>query len=310
MQSYPLQAVVQPVSRMLRSLRQYNPIGRARENVAHHYDLSREMFELFLDEDLQYSCAYFANENDTLETAQRAKKEHIGNKLLIEPGQRILDIGCGWGGMAIALAQRADVEVVGVTLSEEQYKVACERAQALGLADRVEFKLCDYRELDDHFDRIVSVGMFEHVGLQHYQEFFAKIEELLTADGVMLLHSIGRMGPPGTTGPWLRKYIFPGGHAPSMSEVFEVTERQRLWVTDLEILRLHYAETCKIWHQRFEENRQQFAELYDERFLSHVGILSHLCGDAVPPGKQHGLSDAARTKSCRRAADSRLYLRF
>ncbi|MCH7988591.1 MAG: class I SAM-dependent methyltransferase [Planctomycetes bacterium] len=264
--SYPLQAVIRPVSRLLRSLRQYNPIGRARKNVAHHYDLSRQLFELFLDDDLQYSCAYFKNESDTLETAQQAKLQHIAAKLLIEPGQRILDIGCGWGGLACALARQADVEVVGVTLSVEQHKVACERAQALGLSDRVRFELRDYRELNERFDRIVSVGMFEHVGVRHYSEFFAKVNSLLEDDGVMLLHSIGRIGPPSVTGPWLRKYIFPGGHSPSLSEVFKATERQRLWVTDLEILRLHYAETLKAWQTRFEANRERIVELYDERF--------------------------------------------
>ncbi len=266
LQSYPLQAVIRPVSRLMRSLRQYNPIGRAQKNVAHHYDLSRELFELFLDDDLQYSCAYFKNESDTLETAQQAKLQHIAAKLLIEPGQRILDIGCGWGGLACALARQADVEVVGVTLSVEQHKVACERAQALGLSDRVRFELCDYRELNERFDRIVSVGMFEHVGLRHYSEFFAKVNSLLEDDGVMLLHSIGRIGPPSVTGPWLRKYIFPGGHSPSLSEVFKATERQRLWVTDLEILRLHYAETLKAWQTRFKANRERLVELYDERF--------------------------------------------
>jgi cyclopropane-fatty-acyl-phospholipid synthase len=237
-----------------------------RANVAHHYDLSRELYELFLDEDLQYSCGYFRSEHDTLESAQRNKQRHIAAKLCLQPGQRVLDIGCGWGGLALFLAQQADVEVVGVTLSGEQHKRAVERARALGLADRVRFELCDYRSLDGPFDRIVSVGMFEHVGVGHYAEFFAKINTLLKDDGVMLLHSIGRMSPPGTTGPWLRKYIFPGGYSPALSEVFDVTQRQQLWVTDVEVLRLHYALTLRHWQKRFQANRARAAELYDERF--------------------------------------------
>jgi cyclopropane-fatty-acyl-phospholipid synthase len=264
--THPLQAVLRVISRRLRKLQQYNPIGRAQDHVAHHYDLSRELYELFLDEDLQYSCAYFQSEDDTLETAQRNKKRHIAAKLCLQPGQRVLDIGCGWGGLALHLAQQADVEVVGVTLSTEQHKVAVERAWALGLADRVRFELRDYRELDGPFDRIVSVGMFEHVGVGHYEEFFAKVNSLLTDDGVMLLHSIGRMSPPGTTGPWLRKYIFPGGYSPALSEVFDVTQQQRLWVTDVEVLRLHYALTLREWQRRFQANRDKAAALYDQRF--------------------------------------------
>lgn len=264
--SYPLQKVLRAVSRRLRSLQQYNPVGKARDNVAHHYDLSRDLYELFLDEDLQYSCAYFANEGDSLEQAQRNKKRHIAAKLLLQPGQKVLDIGCGWGGLALSIASQADVEVVGVTLSEEQHKVAVERAAAAGVSDRVRFELRDYRELDERFDRIVSVGMFEHVGVGHYDEFFGKVNDLLADDGMMMLHSIGRMSPPGTTGPWIRKYIFPGGYSPSMSEVFAATERQRLWVADCEVLRLHYAKTLRCWAERFAANRDRVAKLYDERF--------------------------------------------
>ncbi len=264
--TYPLQAVLRKISRTLRSLQQYNPVGRAQDHVAHHYDLSRDLYELFLDDDLQYSCAYFAGENDSLAEAQRNKKRHLAAKLLLEPGQKVLDIGCGWGGLALSLAAQADVEVLGVTLSVEQHKVAVERAKALGLSDRVRFELIDYRHVTERFDRIVSVGMFEHVGAGHFEEFFSKVNDLLTDEGVMLLHSIGRMSPPGTTGPWLRKYIFPGGYTPSMSEVFAATERQRLWVADVEILRLHYAKTLRAWSERFQANRAQAARLYDERF--------------------------------------------
>jgi cyclopropane-fatty-acyl-phospholipid synthase len=264
--SYPLQKVLRKISRTLRSLQQYNPVGKARQNVAHHYDLSRELYALFLDEDQQYSCAYFAKPDDSLEAAQVQKKRHIAAKLLLEPGQKVLDIGCGWGGMALTLAQMADVEVLGVTLSTEQHQVATERARRLGLSHRVRFELRDYRDLTETFDRIVSVGMFEHVGVSHFDEFFGKAFNLLTPDGCMLLHAIGRMSPPGTTGPWIRKYIFPGGYSPAMSEVFAATERQQLWVTDVEILRLHYAETLKHWAVRFQANRERVRELYDERF--------------------------------------------
>lgn len=264
--THPLQAMLQSISRRIRKLQQYNPVGRARDHVAHHYDLDRKLYELFLDKDLQYSCGYFASNGDSLEMAQHNKKQRIAAKLCLEPGQRVLDIGCGWGGLALFLAQQADVEVVGVTLSTEQHKVAVERAQALGLSDRVRFELRDYRELEGAFDRIVSVGMFEHVGAGHYEEFFAKVNSLMDDAGVMLLHSIGRMSPPGTTGPWLRKYIFPGGYSPALSEVLEVTQRQRLWVTDVEVLRLHYAFTLREWEKRFQANRAKAAALYDERF--------------------------------------------
>ncbi len=209
---------------------------------------------------------YFAGENDSLEEAQRSKKRHLAAKLLLEPGQKVLDIGCGWGGLACSLATEADVEVLGITLSVEQHKVAVEHAKKLGLSDRVKFELIDYRHVTEQFDRVVSVGMFEHVGAGHFDEFFAKANDLLTDDGVMLLHSIGRMSPPGTTGPWLRKYIFPGGYTPSMSEVFAATERQRLWVADVEILRVHYAKTLRAWSERFQANRSKVARLYDERF--------------------------------------------
>jgi cyclopropane-fatty-acyl-phospholipid synthase len=264
--SYPLQKAVRNVSRTLRSIQQHNPVGKAQENVAHHYDLSRELYELFLDKDLQYSCAYFLNEDDTLEQAQLNKERHIAAKLLLKPGQKVLDIGCGWGGMALHIAQAEDVEVLGVTLAVEQLKVARERAQALGLANRVRFELMDYRNVQEKFDRIVSVGMFEHVGVNHYSEFFTKVGELLPPDGVALLHSIGRMSPPGSTSPWIRKYIFPGAYAPSLSEVFASVEKHQLWVTDVEVLRLHYAYTCHEWYKRFMAQRVKVAELYDERF--------------------------------------------
>ena len=264
--SYPLQTVLRRISRMVRAFQQYNPVGRAQQNVAHHYDLSEEMYRQFLDEDLQYSCAYFENGDETLEEAQEKKKRHIASKLRLEPGQRILDIGCGWGGLALDLARRADVEVLGVTLSEQQHRVAVDRAAASGLSDRVKFELRDYREVDQRFDRIVSVGMFEHVGVTRYDEFFGKVFDLLLDDGLAVLHSIGHMSPPSTASPWLRKYIFPGAYSPALSEVFAATERQHLWVSDVEVLRVHYADTLVEWNRRFQKNRTRVAELYDERF--------------------------------------------
>ncbi len=251
---------------ILRRAQQYNPIGRAKRNVAHHYDLSGELYDLFLDADRQYSCAYFTRPEDTLEQAQEDKKRHIAAKLRLEPGMRVLDIGCGWGGLALYLARIADVEVVGVTLSEEQLKVARQRAEDAGLADRVSFRLQDYREDRGSYDRIVSVGMFEHVGVGHYGEFFAQVRRLLRPQGVALLHAIGRVDGPGTTNAWLRKYIFPGGYAPALSEVVPVIEKSALWITDIEILRLHYALTLQEWHRRFQANRDKIAKLYDERF--------------------------------------------
>ena len=264
--AYPLQKVLRRISRALRRFQQANPVGKARAHVAHHYDLGNAFYRLFLDAGMQYSCAYFLNENDTLEQAQRNKLRLIAAKLGLRPGLRILDIGSGWGDMALYLAAMEDVDVTGVTLSEEQHKLANERAAAAGLADRVRFLLKDYRELDGRFDRIVSIGMFEHVGVQHYSEFFAKINALLDDDGVMLLHSIGHMSPPGTASPWLRKYIFPGAYSPALSEVFAAVEPASLWVTDLEFLRVHYAHTLRHWHRRFEANRAAIAAMYDERF--------------------------------------------
>jgi cyclopropane-fatty-acyl-phospholipid synthase len=236
---------------LFRRIHQYNPLPRARQNVAHHYDLSDQLYELFLDRDRQYSCAYFRDGSDDLDAAQLDKKRHIAAKLLVRPGQRVLDIGSGWGGLALYLAGECGALVTGLTLSVEQQKLATRRAAAAGLSDRVKFYLRDYREEVGHYDRIVSVGMFEHVGLNHYRAFFAKLKSLLAPDGVALLHSIGRKDGPGSTSPWIRKYIFPGGYVPSLSEVLPTIEELRLWVTDIEILRLHYAETLRAWRRRF-----------------------------------------------------------
>jgi cyclopropane-fatty-acyl-phospholipid synthase len=252
--------------RVGRRFQQFNPVSRAKQNVSHHYDLSDQLYELFLDADRQYSCAYFGGPSDTIDTAQERKKRHIAAKLRLEPGMRVLDIGSGWGGLGLYLAKTAGVEVLGCTLSEEQHKVSQARAKAQGLDSRVQFVLQDYRQLTSQFDRIVSVGMFEHVGVNHYDAFFRKCRELLKPDGVALLHTIGRSDGPGATNGWIRKYIFPGGYSPALSEVLPVMERQRLMVTDVEVLRLHYAETLKAWQERFQANRDKVKALYDERF--------------------------------------------
>lgn len=260
------QKLVDVLNHTLRWLHQHNPVGTAQQHVAHHYDLSRKLFELFLDESMQYSCAYFPHAKASLAEAQQAKMRHIASKLLLKPGQRLLDIGCGWGGLGIYLAKTAGVKVTGVTLSKEQHEIAVSRVKAAGLEAEVEFKLQDYRLEPGRFDRIVSVGMFEHVGLKHFPEFFQKVEELLVPGGVALLHAIGRRDGPGHTNPWLRKYIFPGGYSPALSEVLPVVEKTGLWVTDIEILRLHYAETIRHWRVNFARNRDAIAKLYDERF--------------------------------------------
>ncbi len=264
--SYPIQRILRRVSRQFKRFQQANPIGKAQQNVAHHYDLGNDFYRLFLDEGMQYSCAYFLSDDDTLEQAQRNKLRLLAAKLDLTPGLRVLDIGCGWGELALYLAALNDVEVVGVTLSKEQHESAQSRARSAGMGDRVRFELKDYREAEGHFDRIVSVGMFEHVGVRHYGEFFAKINELMDDDGIALIHSIGHMSPPGTASPWLRKYIFPGAYSPALSEVFDVVEQNSLWVTDLEFLRLHYAKTLAHWIQRFETNRDKIESMYDEKF--------------------------------------------
>ncbi len=239
---------------------------RARANVAHHYDLSEELYALFLDADRQYSCAYFRDEGMTLEAAQAAKKAHIAAKLRLEPGMRVLDIGCGWGGMALTLAREHGARVTGITLSAEQLAVAQARAARAGLAESVEFRLEDYRRTTGHFDRIVSVGMFEHVGTAHYRAFFDAVHRLLEPQGVALVHTIGRNGPPSATSPWIAKYIFPGGYIPALSEVAPAIERAGLLSTDIEVWRLHYARTLRHWQERFAANIDRIRAIYDERF--------------------------------------------
>ncbi len=243
-----------------------NMARRSKKNVAHHYDLSDRLYDLFLDADRQYSCAYFTDSANPLEQAQADKKAHIVAKLLIQPGMRVLDIGCGWGGMALYIYQKTGAEVLGVTLSEEQLKVARARAEAAGVADKVRFELIDYRAVTGQFDRIVSVGMFEHVGPAHYGAYFRKCRDLLTDDGVMLMHTIGRMGVPGVTDSFTTKYIFPGGYNPALSEIVKGYEGTKLFPTDIEVLRLHYALTIDHWYDRTVAAKDAIVALYDERF--------------------------------------------
>jgi cyclopropane-fatty-acyl-phospholipid synthase len=265
--SVPAWARLRGVLRYLsRRLSQFNPRRRARRNVAHHYDLDGQLYALFLDADRQYSCAYFETPGQSLDDAQLAKKRHLAAKLLLGPNRRVLDIGSGWGGLALYLAELCDARVTGITLSEHQLALARVRAAEKGLSDKVEFRLQDYRDVERTFDRIVSVGMFEHVGVGFYERFFRKCASLLDDDGVMLLHSIGRSEGPNITNPWIAKYIFPGGYIPALSEVLPAVERAGLLVTDIEILRLHYAETLKAWRERFLAHRDEVEKLYDQRF--------------------------------------------
>ncbi|MDE2574688.1 MAG: class I SAM-dependent methyltransferase [Rhodospirillales bacterium] len=264
---HPAMRLRETLGSLGRRIVQYNPARRSRRNVAHHYDLNGRLYSLFLDRDRQYSCGYFPRGDETLEEAQAAKKRHIAAKLCLDrPGLRVLDIGCGWGGMALTLARDFGAHVTGITLSTEQHAEATARAAAEGLADRVTFELADYRTLHRRFDRIVSVGMFEHVGIGHYGRFFETVKSCLAPDGVALLHAIGRNSPRGATNRWVTKYIFPGGYCPALSEVFEAIEGSGLVSTDVEILRLHYAETLRHWRRRFAANRDAIAGLYDQRF--------------------------------------------
>ena len=253
--------------RVFASLFRRNPLKRSRRNVAHHYDIGNALYELFLDKDLQYSCAYFTDPSNSLDQAQEDKKAHIAAKLHLKPGQTVLDIGCGWGGMALYLNRVADVDVLGVTLSQEQLAVARRRAEEAGVSDRVRFELIDYRELEGTFDRIVSVGMFEHVGAAHYGEFYARCRQLLADDGVMLLHTIGKFGKAVAPDPFTDKYIFPGYHVPSLSQMSAASEQVRLIAADVETLRLHYAYTLQHWFERTRAAREEIEAMYDARFF-------------------------------------------
>ena len=261
-----LQNLFAGVRRVTRGIAQHNPVPKSTANVAHHYDLSEQLYDLFLDNDWQYSCAYYNSPHESLETAQDQKKRHLTAKLLIEPGMKVLDIGSGWGGLGLYLARVTGADVTGITLSKQQLRVSNRRAAELGLADRARFRLRDYREETGQYDRIVSVGMFEHVGVGYYRRFFDAVRGLLKPDGVAVIHTIGRAEGPGSTSPWLGKYIFPGGYTPALSEIIPHVEQSGMYMTDIEILRLHYAETLKEWRRRFTLNRAMIADLYDERF--------------------------------------------
>jgi cyclopropane-fatty-acyl-phospholipid synthase len=266
------------LSRIRRSIKQHNPLARARRNVASHYDLSGDLYDLFLDHDHNYSCAYFCAPDDSLEQAQENKKNHIAAKLILDrPGLKILDIGSGWGGLALHLARTADAEVTGLTLSVEQHKISEQRAGEAGMSDQVKFFLRDYRAETGQYDRVVSVGMFEHVGRRNYDDFFAMVSKVLKPDGIALIHTIGDVGVPGAINPFIRKHVFPGADTPSLSELFASVEASGLFSTDLEILRLHYAETLRHWRHRVTVSRNDIIDLYDERFFRMWEFYLTLC---------------------------------
>ena len=255
------------LSSIFMPLQQINQLVNSKNNVAHHYDINEDLYKLFLDKDMQYSCAYFHNPNISLEQAQKDKKEHIIRKLQIDKNMSVLDIGCGWGGMAIEIAKSTGAKVKGITLSENQFKTASERAQKEGLSDKVTFALQDYRNETEKYDRIVSVGMFEHVGVKYFKTYLSKANDILNENGVFLLHTIGQRGKPTATSPWIRKYIFPGGYIPSLSEVMKETQKLNINVTDVEILRLHYAHTLTRWYQNVLENKDKIIKMFDQRFF-------------------------------------------
>lgn len=270
----------------LRRLAQNNVAPTASRNVAHHYDLSGRLYGLFLDADRQYSCAYFKTPEDTLEQAQAQKKDYIARKLRLEPGMRVLDIGCGWGGMALTLARDFGASVVGITLSREQHAYATERARSEGLSRQVTFRMCDYRDVAESFDRIVSIGMFEHVGLRHFDAYFQTLRDRLTPDGIALIHTIGWTLPPAGTNPWIAKYIFPGGYVPTMSEAMTAVEKAALWPADVECWRLHYAWTLRHWFNRFTENEVEVRMMFDDRFVRMWRYYLAACEQTFRHGHQ------------------------
>jgi len=259
--------LINKLSGSYRYMTNFNFIKKSKMNVAHHYDLSDDLYDLFLDPKRQYSCAYFKNENDTLEKAQNNKIQHIIKKLNIQPNQKVLDIGCGWGSLAIDIAKSVNCEVTGITLSEKQFNYCMKKAKQQNLENQVTFKLIDYRELNEKFDRIVSIGMFEHVGRKFYKKFFKQIEKLLTNEGVSLIHTIGSVNPPRDPHPWITKYIFPGGYTPSLSEVTNPIEKAGLIVSDIEVLRLHYSYTLRHWKENCTKNKEKIIEMFDEKFF-------------------------------------------
>ncbi|MDA8837139.1 cyclopropane-fatty-acyl-phospholipid synthase family protein [Candidatus Pelagibacter bacterium] len=269
-----------------RYLTNFNFIKKSKMNVAHHYDLSDDLYSLFLDPKKQYSCGYFINENDTLEDAQNNKIQHIIKKLNIKPNQKVLDIGCGWGSLAIDIAKSNNCEVTGITLSENQFNYCVKKAKKLNLENQVTFKLIDYRQIDEKFDRIVNVGMFEHVGRKFYKNFFKKIDNLLKDDGVSLVHTIGSVNPPRDPHPWITKYIFPGGYTPSLSEVVTPVEKAGLIVSDIEVLKLHYSHTLRHWKENCIKNKIQIINMFDEKFFRMWEFYLASCESAFKWGDQ------------------------
>jgi len=259
--------IIKKILGTLRYLTNFNLISKSKSNVAHHYDISEKLYDLFLDDNRQYSCAYFKSENDSLEVAQNNKMQHIIKKLNLKPNQKVLDIGSGWGTLAIEIAKRTQCEVLGITLSENQLEYSVNKVKELNLENQVRFKLLDYRELDEKFDRIVSVGMFEHVGRKFYKKFFQQVEKLLKDDGVSLIHTIGSVNPPRDPHPWITKYIFPGGYTPSLSEVSNPIEKSGLIVSDIEVLKLHYMHTLRNWKENCINNKDKIIQMFDERFF-------------------------------------------
>ena len=269
-----------------RYLTNFNYIKKSKMNVAHHYDISDDLYNLFLDPKRQYSCAYFKNDNDSLEKAQNNKIEHIIKKLNIKPNQKVLDIGCGWGSLAIDIAKTAKCEVTGITLSENQYNYCVKKAKEFNLENQINFKLVDYRELNEKFDRVVSVGMLEHVGRKFYKKFFSQVCKLLNEDGVALIHTIGSVNPPRDPHPWITKYIFPGGYTPSMSEVTGPIEKSGLIVSDVEVLKMHYSHTLRHWKERFLSNKSKVLETFDEKFFRMWEFYLTSCEIAFKWGDQ------------------------
>jgi cyclopropane-fatty-acyl-phospholipid synthase len=259
--------ILKKIKGTFRYLTNFNFVKRSKENVAHHYDISDDLYEIFLDSKRQYSCGYFKNDDDTLETAQQNKINHIIKKLNIKSNQKVLDIGCGWGHLAIEIAKQSKCEVTGITLSENQHRYAKAKAKEYNLENQVQFKLCDYRNLKEKFDRVVSVGMFEHVGRKFYKTFFKQVNQLLKYDGLALIHTIGSINEPRDPQPWISKYIFPGGYTPSMSEVVGPIEKSGLIISDLEVLRMHYAHTLKNWKERCITNKSKITSMFDEKFF-------------------------------------------
>ena len=260
-------AVIKKLRGTYRYLTSFNKIAKSKENVAHHYDISEKLYDLFLDENRQYSCAYFKNDDDTLEQAQNNKIHHIIKKLNIQPDQKVLDIGSGWGTLALAIAKETKASVTGITLSENQFEYSKNKAKEMNLSNQVEFKLIDYRQLNEKFDRVVSVGMFEHVGRKFYKTYFNKVFKLLNEKGIALIHTIGSSMPPRDPQPWIQKYIFPGGYTPSLSEVANPIENSGLIVSDIEVLRMHYAHTLRNWKERFLSKKDIVLEMFDEKFF-------------------------------------------